>query len=445
MSPMGKRNLDGQPMPSFIHQIAPEPTPQRTASPLALTNDDHPAIPPQHASASTNKRNSFWTQSGIREFIDWITTPENYDRLYKHRSISGERILDIQSEIAQYVNAKAGTTWVSETVKQKTTYAKVQYTRAAQLTRKRGEREDAFQARRHVICPYFDRFHVVYASNFSANPPPRQLRTHPGKRLIVESSSEASDFEDYPHHGHEDGPPEHGEWEDRIASRAIKDQGKAPAHKHHRQDRCHSQQSTMALSDGLKRQPAAITTTNDSLRTTWEEEHRAMLNLQTQEHEKALGLRTQEHEKVLNARTQMHERVLDLQTQEHEKVLGLRTREHEKMLQQRSQDHENWLQQRTQERERILLQRAQEMDEVFDRRRRELETDKATFKTQRDEFKTEKERMMKELQADRQEFKESQADMKKSMMDYYEERVRLVAENARLTAKLEIHASINRT
>ncbi|KAF9281443.1 hypothetical protein BGZ68_006638 [Mortierella alpina] len=387
---MAKRTMDGQPMPSFIHQIAPEPALQSTTSISAPSTDDHSAVPQQNASGSTEKRKShwkcYWTQPGITPFVDWITDQENYNRLYKQRSISGERIIDIHTAIAEYVNARASTTWTSETVKQKVSYAKNQYTRAVQLVRKAGEGEDAFLARRLDLCPYFDRFHAVYAFHLPSNAPPRQLRRHPRKRMIEESSSEASDFEDYPDHSNEDGNL--GNVEDgEITSWTAKDNDSSLANKRQRQDRHPSLDSMGAILDDLKRQASAMATTNGSLRASWEEQHAAMLS---------------------------HQRL-----------------EHEKALQQCVQERENMLQQRVQEREKMLQQRAQELDEVYDRRRRELEADKEALAAREKLFLAKEER----LAVDRAKFLDK-------VEAFQNERVNLFGENQKLQAKLDMVESM---
>ncbi|KAF9964407.1 hypothetical protein BGZ70_006504 [Mortierella alpina] len=407
---MAKRTLDGQPMPSFIHQIAPEPIPQTTTSLSAPSSDDPPADPQQNTPFPLNGRKSFWTQPGITAFVDWITTPENHARVYKQRSMSGERILDIQARIAEHVNAQCSTTWTWETVKQKVAYAKAQYTRAALLTRKAGETEDALQARRLDLCPYFDRFHAVYESSLPRKAPASSSSRHLfGKRVIVESSSsEASDIEDDPHHDSDDEYSGHMEMEmgERSASRsqASKDNDHGFVHKRQRQDKRHSLDTMGAILDDLKRQATAMATTNGSLRASWEQQHGAMLNLQRLEHEKALQKCVQERET---------------------------------MLQQRAQDGEKMLQQRVQEREKMLQQLVKELDEVYDRRRRELEVDKEEFRAERERITQRLEAERQELNDERQDLKYEQAEFKRTVLDFTGEHVRLVAENARLAALLE--------
>ncbi|KAF9980426.1 hypothetical protein BGZ75_008474, partial [Mortierella antarctica] len=204
-------------MPGFIHQIAPEPTFQTnvslptaslpTASLPTASTDDRSAPLQQNTSAVICTRKSFWTQPGIKAFVDWFTTPENFDRLHNQRSNMGERVIDVQTSLAEHINSRDGTKWTWETIRGKVAYAKALYKKAAQLTRQPGEDEDTFQARKMDICPYFDRFHAVYASilPLKASPSqPRQLRRPQGKRMIVESSSESSDHEDSLHHDRED-------------------------------------------------------------------------------------------------------------------------------------------------------------------------------------------------------------------------------------------------
>ncbi|KAG9323625.1 hypothetical protein KVV02_000568 [Mortierella alpina] len=457
MASMAQRRLDGHPMPGFIHQIAPEPTFQTKASLPTASTDDRSAPLQQKTSAVICTRKSFWTQPGIKAFVDWFTTPENFDRLNNQRSNMGERIIDVQTSLAEYVNSRDGTKWTWETVRGKVAYAKALYKKAAQLTRHPGEDEDTFQARKLDICPYFDRFHAVYASSLplKASPlQPRQLRRPQGKRMIVESSSESSDHEDSLHHDRDgDGLGQmDGEMGERVASRsqvskenghvlankrqrqesqaskdnghvlasmrqrqesqaskdnghvlasmrqrqesqASKDNGHVLASMPQRQDKHPSLDSIGTILDDLKRQANAMAATNESLRTSWEEQHGAMRS---------------------------HQRL-----------------EHEKALQQCMKEREDLLQQRVQEREKMLQQRAQELDEVYDRRRKELEVDK-------EEFRAERDRTTKKLETDRQELKNEQAELKRAMLEFTGERIRLVAENAKLAALLEVHAGQNR-
>ncbi|CAO3567064.1 unnamed protein product [Mortierella alpina] len=480
---MAKRTLDGQPMPSFIHQIAPEPIPQATASHSATSTDDQPASPQQKAPAPLHARKSFWTQPGITAFVDWITDPDNHARVYKQRSMSGERILDIQARIAEYVNAKCSTTWTWENVKQKVAYAKAQYTRAALLRRKAGETEDDLRAMRLDLCPYFDRFHAVYEASLPKRATTASSRHSLGKRAILESSSsEASDMEDdHPHHDSDDDYPGHMDVKmaERSASRSqsSKDNGHGLLHKRQRQDNRPSLEAMGAIVDNLKRQVTAMETMSGSLRASWEQQHEAMLNHQRLEHEKALKRCVQERETMLQQRVQEGEKLLQLRVQEREKMLQQRVQDRERMLeqlakeldevhdrrsrelevdkeefkaerekalqrsiqecetrlQQRVQEGEKTLQLRARDRENMLEHLVKELDEVHDRRRRELEVDK-------EEFKAERERIMKKLEADRQEFKNEQAEFRRSLLDFTEERVRLAAENARLAALLEVHA-----
>ncbi|KAF9564832.1 hypothetical protein EC968_004418 [Mortierella alpina] len=390
-------------MPGFIHQVAPEPAVQTTATDAAQSADDHPLSPAQkHAIALTFNRKSYWAQPGIPAFIDWLTNQDNHKRLYTHRNLTGERVIDIHASIAEYVNSRASTAWTIDHVKQKVAYARLQYRRALDLIRRTGETEGALHARKLEICPYYDRLHVMYGSTLpgklrspSPSPPPRQLRKDRGKRMIVESSSDASDFEDYSPHDHEDGRQEQGEKGEGSASRsqASKDNGQRLANKRHGQEKKQSLESMGAMLDDLKKQTTAMTAANESLRASWEGQH--------------------------------------------EKVLKQYVKEHEELLHQRVEEREKMLQQRTQEREKMLQQRAQELDEVYERRRKVLEVEK-------EDFKAERERIMRRLEADRQELKDEQAELKRAQLDFSGERVRLVAENAKLAALLEVHMGLNR-
>ncbi|KAF9948160.1 hypothetical protein BGZ72_009901 [Mortierella alpina] len=208
-------------------------------------------------------------------FVDWITTPENYERLYKPKALSGEKTVDTLKKIAEYVNSKDGTTWTGDTVKQKISYAKSQYTKAVQLIRKTGEGDDedeeTLQARKLELCPFFDRYHAVYSSNLTANPPPpRQSVSYPGERVIIESSPEASDFDDDPDQDYDDGY--HGDLEGYLQD--LKAQGAA----------------------------AHMATNNSFSWEARENQHEAMLARRREEHEKMLQQRSKELDEVYDRR-----------------------------------------------------------------------------------------------------------------------------------------------
>ncbi|KAF9286287.1 hypothetical protein BGZ68_003068 [Mortierella alpina] len=230
-------------------------------------------------------------------FVDWITNPENYERLYKPRAISGEKTVDILKKIAEYVNSRESTVWTGDTVKQKISYAKSQYTKAVQLTIRTGEGggddEEALQARKREICPFFDRFHAVYSSSLIANPPPpRQSVSYPRERVIVESSPElsASDLEDYFDQTFDDWYQER----------------KAPANKRQKQIKF-SPIPTLYLEaylNDLKAQGAAahMTMSNSSKQRAWEEQHHEMLAKRRNEHEEMLQQRARELDEVYDRR-----------------------------------------------------------------------------------------------------------------------------------------------
>ncbi|KAF9557902.1 hypothetical protein EC968_007397 [Mortierella alpina] len=381
-------------MPGFIHQVAPEPTLQTTASASAQSTDHRSATPQQNTETAVTfvwpqPETSFWTQPGTSEFIDWITNPENFNRLYAHRTVGAESVADIQANIAEYVNSKALTAWATEPVQQKLAYVRRRYRHAFALARRTSETEYDHHARKVSCCPYFDRLHAVFDPELPDNScspsppaPPRQLRQRQGRRMIQEFSSEASDFEDDPLHELEDNHQESGKGKSSaFRSQASKDNDQLFANKRQVQDNQQSLDSVGAMLDDLKRQTTAMATANESLRASWE-------------------------------------------------------RQHEEALQQYAKEREKML--RTQEREEMLQQRAQELEDVHERRRKLLEIEK-------EDFKAERERIMMRLEADRQELKDGQAELKREQLDFSAERLRLATENARMAALLEVQIGHKRS
>ncbi|KAF9398062.1 hypothetical protein BGX21_008213 [Mortierella sp. AD011] len=125
-------------------------------------------------------------------FVDWLTDPDNHMRLNNPRPTSGKKPRDLYQEIADYVNGIHDTDWTHETVKAKIQYAKKKYGEATTIIKKTGEGDtdkETLREKIRGICPDYERFHAVYSSSLSKNPPPP-------KQSTVFSDDEAEDKDD---------------------------------------------------------------------------------------------------------------------------------------------------------------------------------------------------------------------------------------------------------
>ncbi|KAG0000621.1 hypothetical protein BGZ79_005720 [Entomortierella chlamydospora] len=182
---MSKRQLSGQiRQPAISAQIQsaiprfrslPSPAPQTDAAGSSLT---------------PLKASSFWVQKGMNTFIDWITNPQNHERLYKKNPESGQKPTDVRQEIANFVNSRHNTKWTEIQVKSKIAYTKVRYREAAHLN---PTGQGNVTAKQLEICPEFMRLREVYGGSLDANPPPpRQSVSFGDKSAAVNDTDEES-------------------------------------------------------------------------------------------------------------------------------------------------------------------------------------------------------------------------------------------------------------
>lgn len=129
----------------------------------------------------TDPKKGFWEIPGMEAFLDWMTDPDNHQRLIKPRPISGQRACDIHAEIAKYVNSKHGTNWDKDIVKGRIQYTKKKYDKARTEMTATGAGDTETETLRErvlAICPCYDRLHAVWGGSLARNPPPpRQAGT----------------------------------------------------------------------------------------------------------------------------------------------------------------------------------------------------------------------------------------------------------------------------
>ncbi|KAG0197115.1 hypothetical protein BGX28_009370 [Mortierella sp. GBA30] len=110
--------------------------------------------------------------------INWLTIPENDHRFRNAGKLNEPKIVDIQRELAQYVNKISGTTWNEKNIRNNMRYSREKYCQALLLFNKEDKKtsfggeqqnqqhkEEYNRARRQKIleiCPDFDRFYAIY-------------------------------------------------------------------------------------------------------------------------------------------------------------------------------------------------------------------------------------------------------------------------------------------
>ncbi|KAF9157543.1 hypothetical protein BGX20_003850 [Mortierella sp. AD010] len=189
---------------SITPSVAPRSiTPSLSAGDIAKTSQQQP----ESSTKPVDKRKSFWLSPEIDALVDWITDPDNYEKLNKKKPISGQKVSDIHAEIADYINSICQSGWDKHIVKSKIEYAKKKYDQARAISQRTGAgdtEQETLREQIQDICPHFDRFHEVYGGSLSRNPPPFKESVviedvpPPRKRpcrQIVEEESESSDLE----------------------------------------------------------------------------------------------------------------------------------------------------------------------------------------------------------------------------------------------------------
>ncbi|KAG0303360.1 hypothetical protein BGZ98_006763, partial [Dissophora globulifera] len=125
-------------------------------------------------SSKEDGMSKFWSTPGMDTFVDWVTDPDNHARLYAHQPLAGNRPIDIHKEIAELVNKKHGTTWDTVAVKSKIAYSRKKYDAARRLAEATGVGDTDETTLRDAMlekCPFYDRFHAVFAESLKRNPP----------------------------------------------------------------------------------------------------------------------------------------------------------------------------------------------------------------------------------------------------------------------------------
>ncbi|KAI7821031.1 hypothetical protein BC939DRAFT_211372 [Gamsiella multidivaricata] len=199
---MAKRQNNGQ-----IRQLAPLRA-STSSNSVIPSPSPAPQSDPESSSPSAAAKKSFWTTAGMDTFIDWITDPHSHQRLHAKNPIAGQKAKDVHTELANLVNKKHGTAWDYNQIKSKLAYVRSKYREACKLS-STGEGntgpfgQDTLLSRQKLVCPHFERIHVVYGGSLSANPPPpRQTVFYRDERAMEETDGECSDLEaieDTPH------------------------------------------------------------------------------------------------------------------------------------------------------------------------------------------------------------------------------------------------------
>ncbi|KAF9425814.1 hypothetical protein BGZ76_003060 [Entomortierella beljakovae] len=298
---------------------------------------------------------TFWNSKGMDAFVDWVTDPENHQRLNNPRPTSGKRASDIHLEIADYINSlHDDLKWTAENVKSKIQYAKKKYAEARALSNSTGEGdtdEATLRERILAILPEYDRFHGVYSTSLSRNPP------RPKQSVVYLDDQPAGDADGI---------------EDNISELSVEDLdevGSSMSGSHRKRRRKNNSQHITDTMTGF----ATAAVTESSARAKAVES--SLIDLaETRKDVRRRELAIEEREKESYQRMAEAER-------KHQEILD---RKHQEMLDRRQKEY-------LEEKAELKAERAELKAE-----RAELKAEKAEMKAEREAFKAEKEKLVSE-------------------------------------------------
>ncbi|KAF9092684.1 hypothetical protein BGX27_001755 [Mortierella sp. AM989] len=160
--------------PSSSLQTLSLPSASASASHSSATNFNSFTINRTRPETINVEKRSFWKGKGMDAFVDWMTDPENHQRLNNPLPLPGRRACDVHQEIANYVNSlHSDLKWTVDNVKSKIQYAKKKYVEArAIINSTDGDIEDAtFCEQALTLMPDYNRFQAVYGASLDRNRP----------------------------------------------------------------------------------------------------------------------------------------------------------------------------------------------------------------------------------------------------------------------------------
>ncbi|KAF9152667.1 hypothetical protein DFQ26_000819, partial [Actinomortierella ambigua] len=158
-------------VPSIATHSQAQPTPSHTPFAPIQHPASQPPDQPTHNAATTRQ---FWSSPGMDAFVDWMTNPHNYAKFNTKKT--GQKVVAIYDEIANYVSSKQGVAWTREQVKSRIQYCEKKYDSARALTNATGEGDmdetTTPRASMLAICAHYDRFDAIYRGSLIRNPLP---------------------------------------------------------------------------------------------------------------------------------------------------------------------------------------------------------------------------------------------------------------------------------
>ncbi|KAF9350515.1 hypothetical protein BGX26_011321 [Mortierella sp. AD094] len=379
-------------------------------------------------------------------FIDWMTNPENYQRLTNPNPNPGrKKPKTLHQEIADYVNGIHDAGWNRNTAKAKLLYARKKYFEARDLDHG-SIYKSKIVLRKHIlsICPDYDRFKAVFDDlpNNSPLPPPSPKQSIPKQSVSKQSGLNLDDDSESPNNDNHsddskspnnDNNSDASDNEDGFADYSAEDHcDQQEQEQHEQQEQYHDDyqlnHNHRALSEEIessddepllkRRRLNEPKTPQHAVSKFMAESSNAVLagpstrvlatEFSTRDVEEAMRYLRQRELVIDERENESYRRMA-----EKERDSYWRISENEKASYQRIGDNERESHRRISENER-------NHQETLDRRMREFMEEKAEFKQMKEDFNRQKE------------------DFKKSKDDFQATREKLLTENVALKRELEL-------
>ncbi|KAK3838884.1 MAG: hypothetical protein J3R72DRAFT_6724 [Linnemannia gamsii] len=167
---------------------------------------------------------SYWDKPGVNKVVEWMTDEENMKRRLKKNKTAGNKVPDLNAEIATFVNTACGFQpgdkdfYTVTTAKSKYDYIHDIYKECKKKLGSTGNGDTEDETLRHKIlkdCPRFDDLDQIFGSRLSSTTNPAPRETVPQARAtynldiedLVDSGSEDTDFDEATAPAGANGPP----------------------------------------------------------------------------------------------------------------------------------------------------------------------------------------------------------------------------------------------
>ncbi|KAG0258794.1 hypothetical protein DFQ27_004430 [Actinomortierella ambigua] len=151
-----------------------------------------------------------WAKPDVQVLLKWLFAVENAKRYIKPGTTPGTKLIDVQKEVVEVVNAfiasqseeeqreKKLKPWTRETVKAKFRYIKDQYDKCIKVRKKTINNDTDEQTLRDAsddICPYFRELSMIFGAQLARNHPPPRDSSDQTSFLANEPDLEERDVE----------------------------------------------------------------------------------------------------------------------------------------------------------------------------------------------------------------------------------------------------------